>query len=293
MRWLSAMTLIAVVLWLLRSTVTGSLAGEASAPYFLGISGPDRILAALGVLPRALALLVMPIQLGFEYGPPAIPVDGRFGWTQTLGVVMILTWCVALWQLRVRRPVAAFGLWWAAITWLPASSLVVPAGLLLADRVLFLPTIGLALAVSSLRWPEAVRWSRLATATVAVVVCLLAVRSRERLGVWRDANTFFSAMTRDNPNSYRAWYVRAMHEKSLQREVEAEAHLRRALELWPWVPTVHEELGQLLRADGRCEEAIPIFREGLALDTARFQLRAKLVECERVVGSGPPAGDGS
>jgi len=114
-----------------------------------------------------------------------------------------------------------------------------------------------------------------------VLALALGIRSAARVRDWRSADVFYAAATRDTPNAYRAWFVRAMHEKTTGRSAEAEASLRHALALWPRVPVVYEELGQLLRANGRCEEAIPIFREGLALDTARTQLRAKLTECEK------------
>mgnify|MGYP001160158513 CR=1 FL=1 len=116
---------------------------------------------------------------------------------------------------------------------------------------------------------------------VSVLALALGIRSAARVRDWRSADVFYAAATRDTPNAYRAWFVRAMHEKTTGRSAEAEASLRHALALWPRVPVVYEELGQLLRANGRCEEAIPIFREGLALDTARTQLRAKLTECEK------------
>ncbi len=284
-RWLGILLLLAVTLYLIRADVTGSLAGEAAAPYFLGVSPIERSLAALGVLPKALAMLLIPLGLGLEYGPPGIAIDGRFSWLQAGGLAIIIGVLAAMVAWRKRFPLASFGLWIVAVTWLPASSLVVPAGLLLADRVLFLPTAGLTLALAAVPWPAAVSARRTVMAVVVVVALCFGVVSNTRIRVWRDADTFYGAMTRDNPESYRAWFVRAIHERNAGRSKQAETMLRHSLELWPRVPSVHEELGQLLRAQGRCAEAIPIFREGLALDTARFQLRAKLAECENQVSN--------
>src|SRR5690606_5987474 len=101
----------------------------------------------------------------------------------------------------------------------------VPAGLLLADRVLFLPSIGLTLAFASMSLPVAKRWQAVATAISIAAVCLLGVLTVQRREVWRDADTFFASMTRDNPGSYRAWYVRAMHEKAEGHREEAVRHL--------------------------------------------------------------------
>src|SRR5690606_37164155 len=130
------------------------------APYFLGVTSGERILAAVSVIPRAMLMTLAPSKLGLEYGPPDLALDGRFGVLQLLGIAIIIGWIALLLRWRTRNPLAALGLVLAAITWSPASSLIVPAGLLLADRVLFLPTIGMAIGLASLPWPVLPRRAR-------------------------------------------------------------------------------------------------------------------------------------
>jgi hypothetical protein len=282
-RWLTILTLAAITMWLVRAGIAGSMAGEIPAPYFLGVTASERILAALSVIPRAMLMTLAPLNLGLEYGPPAIALYDRFGLLQLLGIAIIIGWIALLLRWRTRNPLAALGLVLAAITWLPASSLIVPAGLLLADRVLFLPTIGMAIGLASLPWPVLPRRARAVARGAAAIVIALVLISRERIAVWRDDAVFHAALTRDNPGSYRSWFVAAMHQKHAGNSVAAEQRLRQALSLWQGDPRVHEELGQLLRANGRCAEAIPIMRAGLQLDPERHQLAAKLAECIRQV----------
>src|SRR5690606_41624089 len=121
----------------------------------------------------------------------------------------------ALWVLvkwSTRRRLTAFAFWFAAVTWLPASSLIVPAGLLLADRVLFLPTVGLAFSLAAIAWPSVSRLRPVVIGVVAVGVFWLGTLTTARMLVWQDEDTFYAAMTRDNPRSYRAWYLRAIHD---------------------------------------------------------------------------------
>jgi hypothetical protein len=289
-RWLTILTLAAITMWLVRAGITGSMAGEIPAPYFLGVTSGERILAALSVIPRAILMTLAPLNLGLEYGPPDVALDGRFGLLQLLGIAIIIIWIALLLRWRTRNPLAALGILFAAITWLPASSLIVPAGLLLADRVLFLPTVGLAISLAALPWPAVARRARalsLGAATISIAFVLIC---HDRIAVWRDEVSFHSALTRDNPGSYRSWFVAAMYHKHAGNIAAAEEHLRQALVLWARDPRVHEELGQLLRADGRCAEAIPIMRSGLELDPERHQLAARLAECERRVAGAEGVG---
>src|SRR5204862_164867 len=46
-------------------------------------------------------------------------------------------------------PVEAYGLGWIAIAYLPISNLIVPHGVVMAERLLYLPSVGLALAAGA------------------------------------------------------------------------------------------------------------------------------------------------
>lgn len=275
-RWLAILALVAATLWALHWEVTGSPAGEVPARHLAALDPVGRVATALAVLPRIVMLLVLPVRLQAEYGPPALRVDGVFGIEAWLGGLILVVLVAAFLLARTRRPVAAFGLWWAAVMWLPVSSLVVPAGLMLAERVLFLPTVGLAIAIAGC-WRGAPRLGALVV--VAVLVAGGLVRSALRFGAWENPERFAVALTDDAPRTYRAWYVRGVLEREAGQFGDAEASLRRAIDLWPREPVVYEELGQLLRYQDRCDDAIPVLRDGLALEPTRTALRAKLAEC--------------
>ena len=61
----------------------------------------------------------------------------------------------------------AFGLGWIAIAFSPVANLLFPTGILVAERTLYLPSVGLALAVGA--WLEQMpgRWWRPALAAGA------------------------------------------------------------------------------------------------------------------------------
>jgi hypothetical protein len=93
----------------------------------------------------------------------------------------------------------AFGLGWIALALLPVANLVFPVGVLVAERTLYLPSAGLALAAGA--WlkdwaPERVR------AVVAVLVIAGGVRTALRVPVWRDVDTVVLSELDDSPRSY-------------------------------------------------------------------------------------------
>jgi Flp pilus assembly protein TadD len=76
----------------------------------------------------------------------------------------------------------------------------------------------------------------------------------------------------------------ARHLTKLNRRAEAEAAWRWAYELFEGDPEAYEELGQIYRASGRCNEAIPVFASGLRKHPDRTTLRSRYIECLLVLG---------
>jgi hypothetical protein len=176
----------------------------AVAPVFLGESFATRRLTAVAALGDVTRLLLFPLHLSADYSPDQRTavhsvLDPRF----LLGVV-----CAALWvglivlAWRRRRPAAAFGLGWIGIALLPVSNLVFPIGVLIAERTLYLPSAGLALAAGA--WLHDLAPRRLALAA-GLVIALGGVRSAVRVPVWRDNRTATMSLLDDAPRSYRSW----------------------------------------------------------------------------------------
>jgi tetratricopeptide (TPR) repeat protein len=96
--------------------------------------------------PIVAKLLVWPSALRMHYGSDAVPpLTGP-----TVRAILSLVTATLLVLLATiiarrgdRRPLAALG--WIAIAFLPASNLLVPTGQLLAERTLYLPSVGVAL----------------------------------------------------------------------------------------------------------------------------------------------------
>ena len=172
------------------------------APVFVGQSPVAVRLTAIAALSDVVRLLVFPLTLRVDYSPAERTIvtsafDGRF----LLGLAALALWAgllVAAW--RHQRKVEAFGLGWIGIAYLPVANFLLPVGVLLAERTLYLPSMGLAIAAGA-------ALARLPTprlkALVAVLVLAAGVRSVLRVPVWHDDGAVTLSILGDSPNSYR------------------------------------------------------------------------------------------
>lgn len=174
---------------------------EHLAAVFIEASPLSVRLTTIAALADIARLLVFPLVLRVDYSPAERTLvtsllDGRF----LLGVLCFAVWAslLALAWRRGRR-VEAFGLGWIAIAFLPVANLFFPTGVLVAERTLYLPSVGLAIAVGA--WlknlPSQRYW-----AVLAVLAVLGGARTAWRVPVWRNSRTVAFSVLRDSPNSF-------------------------------------------------------------------------------------------
>lgn len=273
---------------LVRVILFGGLAGESPQVPLRGLGLLPRAVAMLAVVPHLVRLLLFPVHLQAHYGPPEIPVTASLTTLHVLGLA-ILAGTVALFGWSVRRaPAIAIGLAWTLIALFPVSNIPAATGVLLAERTLFLPSVGVALVLGWMvsRVLERVR----APASVLVQsVMLLAMlglgwRFMDRVPVWESQDVFFAALERDAPGSYRAQLSAGVYYKGERRYLDAERAFHSAWALYREDPAVFEEYGQLYRIQGRCDRGAPIFAEGVERHPDETVVRARLIECVLALG---------
>ncbi len=210
---------------------------HATAPAFVGESFLAGRLTALAELWDVLRLLIAPLILRVDYSPAERTIvhsliDGRF----VLGIACFALWAALLaaaW--RRERRVEAFGLGWIAIAFFPVANLLFSTGVLMAERTLYLPSVGLALALGTVL-------SRLSPDRLRLAAGLLVlaggIRSALRVPVWRDDVTVTMSMLEDSPRSYRGHArVAAIYQSHRQPE-RALTELRTAMHTYDRDPTL-------------------------------------------------------
>ena len=205
----------AVMLWA-RFRVLGNIAhpfGPLGADLLEEI---PRIWTLAEIWSNYVRLLVFPMDLSSDYSPNVIPISLGWNAANLVGAILalgILVGSLVAWRRaplskdRASARVVAFGVVWFLITISPVSNVLFLAGVLLAERTLYLPSVGY---VAMVGW-AVVRLSRtrarLAWGIVAVVVGLMGWRTWDRSPTWRDNLTVFGTMIEDYPYSGRSQWV--------------------------------------------------------------------------------------
>ncbi len=199
--FVAAWTLVIAACFWVRWLVLHGYMGRGDLAAFVGADALSVRLTGIAELTDVARLIIFPLHLRVDYSPlertsVTTPLDARFiSGVATLALLLVLI--VLAW--RRGRKVEAFGLGWIAISYVPASNLLVPIGVLVAERALYLPTVGLALAAGV--WLAELRPS-FYRPVVAALVVLGAIRTAWRVPVWRDDNSVTLSILNDSPNSY-------------------------------------------------------------------------------------------
>jgi hypothetical protein len=266
----------AAILLVARGVVLGgSVAGALPAKAIAGLSLGGRLLTTLQIVPQWLRLLVWPAHLQIDYSPNEIVASTGFGVWEALGLALVASFAAVAWWTRRRAPVIAFGLAWCAIALFPVSN-IVPTGIVLAERTLFLPSVGFLLAVGGAadvlvrRWPSSLGIGRSLTVACSALVCLGIARSDARHRTWRNGQTMWEAAAIDAPRSLR---VKQAHEEAI---ADITRDFERAATRSPTPWRVQFELATLLRYMRADSAALTQLRKSVASQPAQHDAALEL-----------------
>lgn len=265
LRWSSAVKASApffVVLGLylaMRATVLGT---EAAPIYSLEPVG--WLATAVFVLARYLTLLLLPLGLDahYPYAPIVTPIDARVA----IGAAMLVA--TALGLRRLTRDDRTLLIWpaWIGLFLVPVLAFGRFGDVLMADRFLYLPSVGFCLlAAHAARFVAASEPGVAKRAAFGLALAVLAALTIARAGVWRSDERLFSDMLRTSPDSAlvhnnlgSAFY----HDAEIGRAIE---HFERAVELVPDYALAHNNLAAGLHASGQLDEALKHYQEASRL----------------------------
>jgi tetratricopeptide (TPR) repeat protein len=239
----------------------------------------------LGVVPQWWRLLLVPWHLQSDYMPLELDRADGFGIAQGLGLVLLVAWGWVAWAGRARSPAVTFGLGWVAVTIFPVSNILIPTGILLAERTLVLPSLGVCLALGGTapwvveRIRAAARSERVAAgAIVAGILLLYGGRSAVRAQVWRSDQVLIPQTVIDAPLSYRAHAVLGKLLFAAGDPTRGEQEYLVAIKLYPHDPNVFAGLAKHYRDAGLFPPAVRYFRQALALEPRMPLARSYLID---------------
>ena len=237
-----------------------------------------RLANALVSYAKYLLLTFWPANLAILY-PASRETASFWQWGGAL-VLLCLATAGALKNVRV-RPYLIVGWLFFLGTLIPVIGLVRIGSQAMADRYMYIPSIGLILAVVFGCADLAGRWSLGRAVPILIgslTVSSLALASVRQIARWRDSETLFQyvlSVTADNPViQYNLGYVLQQQ----GRDIEASKHFAEAVRIKPAYVHALANLGLTLRKQGKLAEATDAYRRALELEPNSVKIHWQLGE---------------
>lgn len=249
----------------------------------------EQIFTPPAILATYLRLMLWPDKLCSDYSFEALPLAGA-PWKPLTALGIAAAVGAAVWAARsLRRDgvgffvVLAFALSYALI-----SNAVLMIGTICGERLFYLPSVFVCWAmVYGARWGVRRLETALGADSVALrampwitagLLAAFALRSTVRNLDWYDGPRLFTHDIEVSPNSARLQLFVARSLLHAGRRDEAEAHVRRSIEIYPYLANSHRLLGWLYAQVGDWARAEPEYQLALQL---RWEYREAQREYER------------
>ncbi|CAG7723419.1 unnamed protein product [Allacma fusca] len=152
---------------------------------------------------------------------------------------------------------------------LPATNLFFYVGFVIAERVLYFPSVGFCLLAGHgflQLWTRTQRHNRprlsqILITSAIITLLFLSLRTARRNEDWRDEEELYSAGIPVNPPKSWGNLANVLHNQG--RLAEAEVAYRQALRFRSNMADVHYNLGLLLEGQGRLDEALTSYRSAI------------------------------
>jgi tetratricopeptide (TPR) repeat protein len=186
-----------VLAWLFRDS-----AFAAVEVFWQTMDAPTRWLTMLGVVTVWVRLWFFPFALSADYSPQVTLAWPANAASATVGVLMLAlagVLGVAAWRRRSRC--VAMAVAWLAIATLPVANILVPTGVIVAERTLYLSSVGAVLLCGAAAEWLARRSVVVAIAGVAVVGLAFGARVWTRTPVWESNRALLVATSTTHPHA--------------------------------------------------------------------------------------------
>jgi protein O-mannosyl-transferase len=273
----------------LRHQALGGFAGSEVIPAIDNIladaSGLTYFTSAIAICGIYLWKLFLPTSLSHDYSLNEIQLVGfsdiGFWFSLLVGISLLLI----VFRFWKREPIVAFAVLFFLLTFSLYSNLVLTIGTHFGERLLFLPSMGYAVAIAWLIWKWGSRksgqfqWGKsiLPTVVFGLLCFAFAGKTIARADEWKDELTLYKADVEHAPKSCRTHYryaralnklgLAASNDASKQKYFsEAAKELNLSIQIYDQFADAYGELGLAQQNLGRYEEAIFANKKALELN---------------------------
>ena len=262
--------LVTLIYFMLRFLILENLINPGSVTMLdnplIAASSWQRIATAIKIIGDYLALLLFPIRLSADYSFNQIPVSTTFfepGLLCSLFLIIITVGIAFWWTSRVK--VLSFSIFFFFITLSVTSNLFIIIGTIMAERLLYIPSLGFCIFVVALgqrSLAEVLQKRRvffsysLLIIITLLIISLYALRTWIRNEDWKDEAHLFSSMVRSAPQSARSHNQMAVvHFQNGDYEMAIKESMK-ALEIYSDYKRAYYCLGTTYKKMGHYDKAI-------------------------------------
>ena len=243
-----------------------------------------RVLTALWVQCLYLFKSVLPITLSADYSYKQIRlVMGLDDWRAWAGLALAGGVLVLAWRRReFRPPVLAY-----AALFSPTANILFPIGTIMGERLIYAPSLGLALLLALLVSRAAARSRHWKTLLVAVALAFGA-RTAVRNLDWLNGERFYTKLVETSPDSAKAHYSMGVLLAADGDDAGAIQSYDRAIAIFPAYGEAFRNRGNAYARLGRREEAMASYRACLRFSPGDFAAASNLGKLEAGLPVNPP-----
>lgn len=284
----------AVLFILLRGAVIGNQFGgeqnELMNNPFLKLVGNDYVPFSFAekfatityTLGKYVQLLIVPQPLTHDYYPRHIGIMTFGDWQVLLSIAVYVGLIVLILRGLKNRSLISFGIAFFLITLSIVSNIVFPVGTNMAERFMFMPSLGFCLVAAVLLANLASKGqvsgvNSQGLGMIVVIVALFSLKTFTRNPAWEDNYTIFTTDIETSPNSAKLQTSvggeMIEHFKNSTNEVEKKAkiseaigHLEKALEIHPTFKNPYLLMGNGYFYLEDFDKALDMYNKGLKLD---------------------------
>ncbi len=227
----------------------------------LALDRKDYLLSQINVMVTYLRLYIWPINQNLDYN---YPVTKNFFELKTLGSAVIILFLIFLIYFSFQTDrLISFGLLWYFFTLLPESS-IIPIGYLIGEHRLYLPIVGLTMAISLglariLRTPQQFGWA------ILLLIVILSLATYQRNNVWTDPLLLWNDVILKSPQKPRGYNNRGVIYALRSQHQNAIADYTEAIKMKPNYPEAYKNRGISYYRIGNREKALLDFNQAITL----------------------------
>jgi Flp pilus assembly protein TadD len=249
----------------IRLWVLGGVAVPKFAQYLNGtLTTAQRELTSGRAFLKYFQLLIAPVDVTGDYDFNSIPIATAGDWVAWTGLLLVIVTMIFGLRMLRTRPALGFAILFFYATMLPVSNWIAPTSIVMSERALYLPSLGVCLIAGMLWAKLRNREVRRALAVgVMITAALLCVAHNY---VWRNDLTYYGNMVRVLPDNIRGRQGYGVALVEAGRPDKAVQQFQAGLAIRRSAPLLVGLSEALIQIDGRCQRARPFLQEARTTD---------------------------